>query len=199
MLKAFSLLWEIFPSNLPTRISWGLGVCSRTTQEIFSENLSQLIKKMKHYSMQTIFPPHPHLLLDFRWCDPVLMNPFSQSPSIPLAEEICHTVSDMNADHVMVTQETLTEQLMKNYPGNAFLSSSFKSNGVIWNWVSDTGQAIIECLQAKLTIWKNINKQAPKQVKHTWMCIVLINQWAISLTLVWMSSFLRSLICLLWE
>ncbi|KFO87896.1 Storkhead-box protein 1, partial [Buceros rhinoceros silvestris] len=47
------------------------------------------------------------------------MNPLSQSPSIPLAEEICHTISDMNADHVMVTQETLTEQLVKNYPGIA--------------------------------------------------------------------------------
>ncbi|NXA05804.1 STOX1 protein, partial [Sapayoa aenigma] len=47
----------------------------------------------------------------------VLMNPPSQSCSIPLAERICWTVSDMNADHVMVTQETLMEQLVKNYPG----------------------------------------------------------------------------------
>ncbi|NXG87281.1 STOX1 protein, partial [Stercorarius parasiticus] len=48
---------------------------------------------------------------------PVLMNPLSQSHSISLSEEICHTISNMNADHVMVTQETLMEQLVKNYPG----------------------------------------------------------------------------------
>ncbi|XP_055663899.1 storkhead-box protein 1 [Falco peregrinus] len=45
------------------------------------------------------------------------MNPLSQSHSIPLAEGICRTISDMNADHAMVTQETLMEQLVKNYPG----------------------------------------------------------------------------------
>ncbi|KFQ84583.1 Storkhead-box protein 1, partial [Phoenicopterus ruber ruber] len=45
------------------------------------------------------------------------MNPLSQSHSIPLAEGICRTISDMNADHVKVTQETLKEQLVKNYPG----------------------------------------------------------------------------------
>ncbi|XP_071605143.1 storkhead-box protein 1 isoform X1 [Heliangelus exortis] len=47
------------------------------------------------------------------------MNPLSQSHFIPLLEGICCTISDMNADHVMVTQETLTEQLVKNYPGMA--------------------------------------------------------------------------------
>ncbi|NXJ74912.1 STOX1 protein, partial [Trogon melanurus] len=50
---------------------------------------------------------------------PALMNPLSQWRSIPLAEGICRTVSVMNADHVTVTQETLTEQLLKNYPGIA--------------------------------------------------------------------------------
>ncbi|NWI49728.1 STOX1 protein, partial [Calyptomena viridis] len=45
------------------------------------------------------------------------MNPLSQSHSISLSEGICCTISDMNADHVMVTQETLMEQLVKNYPG----------------------------------------------------------------------------------
>ncbi|NWV74345.1 STOX1 protein, partial [Dasyornis broadbenti] len=50
---------------------------------------------------------------------PALMNPLSQSRSVPLAEGICRTISDMNADHVMVTQETLIEQLVKNYPGIA--------------------------------------------------------------------------------
>ncbi|NXT42848.1 STOX1 protein, partial [Pelecanoides urinatrix] len=58
----------------------------------------------------------------------VLMNPLSQSHSIPLAEEICRTVSDMNADHVMVTQETLMEQLVKNYPGIAV-----PSHNVLYN------------------------------------------------------------------
>ncbi|NXU19366.1 STOX1 protein, partial [Pardalotus punctatus] len=50
---------------------------------------------------------------------PALMNPLSQSCSVPLAEGICWTISDMNADCVMVTQETLLEQLAKNYPGIA--------------------------------------------------------------------------------
>ncbi|KFV92292.1 Storkhead-box protein 1, partial [Fulmarus glacialis] len=56
------------------------------------------------------------------------MNPLSQSHSIPLAEGICRTVSDMNADHVMVTQETLMEQLVKNYPGIAVPSHSILYN-----------------------------------------------------------------------
>ncbi|NXU27101.1 STOX1 protein, partial [Thalassarche chlororhynchos] len=59
---------------------------------------------------------------------PVLMNPLSQSHSIPLAEGICHTVSDMNADHVMVTQETLMKQLVKNYPGIAVPSHNILYN-----------------------------------------------------------------------
>ncbi|NXF55210.1 STOX1 protein, partial [Oceanites oceanicus] len=59
---------------------------------------------------------------------PVPMNPLSQSHSIPLAEGICRTVSDMNADHVMVTQETLMEQLVKNYPGIAVPSHNILYN-----------------------------------------------------------------------
>ncbi|KAF1555823.1 Storkhead-box protein 1, partial [Eudyptes schlegeli] len=59
---------------------------------------------------------------------PVLMNLLSQSHSIPLAEGICRTVSDMNADHVMVTQETLMEQLVKNYPGIAVPSHNILYN-----------------------------------------------------------------------
>ncbi|NWX18925.1 STOX1 protein, partial [Aegotheles bennettii] len=58
----------------------------------------------------------------------VLMNPLSQSGSIPLVEGICRTISDMNADHVAVTQETLTEQLVKNYPGMAVPSHSIFYN-----------------------------------------------------------------------
>ncbi|NXM88024.1 STOX1 protein, partial [Oenanthe oenanthe] len=57
-----------------------------------------------------------------------LMNPLSQLCSVPLAEGICQTISDMNADHVMVTQQTLTEQLVKNYPGIAVPSHSILYN-----------------------------------------------------------------------
>ncbi|NWI32523.1 STOX1 protein, partial [Sula dactylatra] len=59
---------------------------------------------------------------------PVVLNPVSQSQSIPLAEGICHTVSDMNTDHVMVTQETLMEQLVKNNPGIAVPSHNILYN-----------------------------------------------------------------------
>ncbi|NXD91915.1 STOX1 protein, partial [Chaetorhynchus papuensis] len=59
---------------------------------------------------------------------PALMNPLSQSRTVPLADEICWTVSDMNADHVMVTQETLMEQLVKNYPGIAVPSHNILYN-----------------------------------------------------------------------
>ncbi|KFQ79303.1 Storkhead-box protein 1, partial [Phaethon lepturus] len=52
------------------------------------------------------------------------MNPLLQSHSVSLSEGICRTISDMNADHVMVTQETLMEQLVKNYPGIAVPSHS---------------------------------------------------------------------------
>ncbi|XP_014738765.1 PREDICTED: storkhead-box protein 1 [Sturnus vulgaris] len=59
---------------------------------------------------------------------PAVMNALSQSYSVPLAEGICQTISDMNADHVMVTQETLTEQLVKNYPGIAVPSHNILYN-----------------------------------------------------------------------
>uniref|UniRef100_A0A8B9QAK5 Storkhead box 1 n=1 Tax=Apteryx owenii TaxID=8824 RepID=A0A8B9QAK5_APTOW len=59
---------------------------------------------------------------------PVLMNPLSQSQFVPLAEVLCCTISDMNADHAMVTQETLTEQLVKNYPGIAVPSHKIVYN-----------------------------------------------------------------------
>ncbi|NXB81806.1 STOX1 protein, partial [Donacobius atricapilla] len=57
-----------------------------------------------------------------------LMNGLSQPRSVPVAEGICHTISDMNADHVMVTQETLMEQLVKNYPGIAVPSHDILYN-----------------------------------------------------------------------
>ncbi|XP_068875091.1 storkhead-box protein 1 isoform X2 [Aphelocoma coerulescens] len=56
------------------------------------------------------------------------MNPLLQSGSVPLAEGICWTISDMNADHVMVTEETLMEQLVKNYPGIAVPSHNLLYN-----------------------------------------------------------------------
>ncbi|NXO36842.1 STOX1 protein, partial [Locustella ochotensis] len=59
---------------------------------------------------------------------PALMNGLSQSRSVPLAEGICRTISDMNADHVMVTQKTLLEQLVKNYPGIAVASHNILYN-----------------------------------------------------------------------
>ncbi|NWX61581.1 STOX1 protein, partial [Promerops cafer] len=59
---------------------------------------------------------------------PALMNSLLQSRSVPLAEGICWTISDMNADHVMVTQETLMEQLVKNYPGIAVPSHNILYN-----------------------------------------------------------------------
>ncbi|NXI01547.1 STOX1 protein, partial [Pachycephala philippinensis] len=59
---------------------------------------------------------------------PAVMNPFSQSHPVPLAERICWTISDMNADCVMVTQKTLMEQLVKNYPGIAAPSHNILYN-----------------------------------------------------------------------
>uniref|UniRef100_A0A8C8R6K0 Storkhead box 1 n=1 Tax=Pelusios castaneus TaxID=367368 RepID=A0A8C8R6K0_9SAUR len=50
---------------------------------------------------------------------PVHMNPISQSQFVPLGEILCCAISDMNAAHVIVTQETLMAQLVKHYPGIA--------------------------------------------------------------------------------
>ncbi|POI24474.1 hypothetical protein CIB84_011776 [Bambusicola thoracicus] len=59
---------------------------------------------------------------------PAPMNPCSLPQSIPLAERICRTVSDMNADQMMVTQKTLAEQLVKRYPGIAVPSQKILYN-----------------------------------------------------------------------
>ncbi|XP_040420215.1 storkhead-box protein 1 isoform X1 [Cygnus olor] len=59
---------------------------------------------------------------------PVLMNPCSLPQSLPLAEEICSAISDMNADQMMVTQKTLVEQLVKSYPGIAVPSHKILYN-----------------------------------------------------------------------
>uniref|UniRef100_H9H6F0 Storkhead-box protein 1 n=1 Tax=Monodelphis domestica TaxID=13616 RepID=H9H6F0_MONDO len=47
------------------------------------------------------------------------MNPITQSQFIPLAEVLCCAIADMNAAHVVVTQESLLDQLVKHYPGIA--------------------------------------------------------------------------------
>ncbi|RLV97711.1 hypothetical protein DV515_00011555 [Chloebia gouldiae] len=78
---------------------------------------------MKHNSIQIIF--FSFLLGDVT---PTVMNPLLQPCSVPLAEGIYWTISDMNADHVMVTQETLLEQLVKNYPGIAVPSHKVLHN-----------------------------------------------------------------------
>ncbi|NXL90477.1 STOX1 protein, partial [Alectura lathami] len=59
---------------------------------------------------------------------PALMNPCSPPQSVPLLEGICRTISDMNADQMMVTQKTLVEQLVKSYPGIAVPSDNILYN-----------------------------------------------------------------------
>ncbi|XP_068544980.1 storkhead-box protein 1 isoform X2 [Anas acuta] len=56
------------------------------------------------------------------------MNPCSLPQSLPLAEEICRAISDMNADQMLVTQKTLVEQLVKSYPGIAVPSHQILYN-----------------------------------------------------------------------
>ncbi|XP_035186128.1 storkhead-box protein 1 isoform X2 [Oxyura jamaicensis] len=58
----------------------------------------------------------------------VLMNPCSLPQSLPLVEEICCAISDMNADRMMVTQKTLVEKLVKSYPGIAVPSHKILYN-----------------------------------------------------------------------
>ncbi|XP_003409347.2 storkhead-box protein 1 isoform X1 [Loxodonta africana] len=50
---------------------------------------------------------------------PVQMNLIAQSQFLPLAEVLCCAVSDLNAAQVVVTQESLREHLLRQYPGIA--------------------------------------------------------------------------------
>ncbi|XP_015721820.1 storkhead-box protein 1 [Coturnix japonica] len=59
---------------------------------------------------------------------PALMNLCSLPQTIPLAEGICRTISDMNAEQTVVTQKTLVEQLVRRYPGIAVPSQEILYN-----------------------------------------------------------------------
>ncbi|XP_044878533.1 storkhead-box protein 1 isoform X3 [Mauremys mutica] len=66
-------------------------------------------------------PPHGFLIRAVGDVSPIHMNPISQSQFVPLAEILCCAIADMNAAHVIVTQETLMDQLVKHYPEHKVL------------------------------------------------------------------------------
>ncbi|XP_069756946.1 storkhead-box protein 1 isoform X2 [Narcine bancroftii] len=61
---------------------------------------------------------------------PIPMMPIAQSQFVPLTEVLCCVISEMNENHVTVTQESLMDYLVKCYPGIASPSQEILHNAL---------------------------------------------------------------------